>query len=131
MITVEETETIKWRAGEFFNPMLNKQQKLAVKRILSGECRPTPYILFGPPGTGKTITVVEAILQVMVGDKWTVSHLFSVRTLTVILWVSALLLFHKQELEVSFLSLFTELFGMIKLMWIWKKKSPEWLIFIS
>uniref|UniRef100_A0A803XQ40 RNA helicase n=1 Tax=Meleagris gallopavo TaxID=9103 RepID=A0A803XQ40_MELGA len=60
----QKSEKIKWRAGEFFNPMLNKQQKLAVKRILSGECRPTPYILFGPPGTGKTITVVEAILQI-------------------------------------------------------------------
>jgi putative helicase MOV10L1 len=35
---------------KFFNDKLNDRQRAAVTRILKGQCRPTPYILFGPPG---------------------------------------------------------------------------------
>ncbi|XP_037586025.1 RNA helicase Mov10l1 [Cebus imitator] len=61
---VDEIQTPEARKVEFFNPVLNENQKLAVRRILSGDCRPLPYILFGPPGTGKTVTIIEAVLQV-------------------------------------------------------------------
>uniref|UniRef100_A0AAR2K7F0 RNA helicase n=1 Tax=Pygocentrus nattereri TaxID=42514 RepID=A0AAR2K7F0_PYGNA len=58
------TTLSRWFIEGFFNCNLNPAQKEAVKRILSGDCRPTPYVLFGPPGTGKTVTLIEAILQV-------------------------------------------------------------------
>ncbi|XP_050672000.1 uncharacterized protein LOC126970236 [Leptidea sinapis] len=51
----------------FYNPLIkdNKEQKSAVEHIVSGSSGLAPYIVFGPPGTGKTMTIVEAIVQIV------------------------------------------------------------------
>ncbi|XP_030381830.1 helicase MOV-10 isoform X2 [Scaptodrosophila lebanonensis] len=41
----------------------NSEQLQAVQQIVTGPNAMAPYIVFGPPGTGKTTTIVEAILQ--------------------------------------------------------------------
>ncbi|KIY67638.1 RNA helicase [Cylindrobasidium torrendii FP15055 ss-10] len=43
----------------------NDRQKLAVGCIVRMPAGSSPFVLFGPPGTGKTVTIVEAILQVL------------------------------------------------------------------
>uniref|UniRef100_A0A3B4BM13 RNA helicase n=1 Tax=Periophthalmus magnuspinnatus TaxID=409849 RepID=A0A3B4BM13_9GOBI len=49
-----------------FNRQLenNPEQYAAVQRIVAGSSKPAPHLVFGPPGTGKTITLVEAMNQV-------------------------------------------------------------------
>lgn len=60
---ITQTELPHFR---MFNKDLEKnpEQKAAVQHILSGISKPAPYLIFGPPGTGKTVTLVEAIKQV-------------------------------------------------------------------
>uniref|UniRef100_A0A6I8NIJ1 RNA helicase n=1 Tax=Ornithorhynchus anatinus TaxID=9258 RepID=A0A6I8NIJ1_ORNAN len=43
----------------------NPQQVQAIRNIILDTSRPAPYLIFGPPGTGKTVTLVEAIKQVV------------------------------------------------------------------
>ncbi|XP_033181897.1 putative helicase mov-10-B.2 isoform X2 [Anabas testudineus] len=53
-----------------FNRQLenNPEQHAAVQRIVAGSSKPAPHLVFGPPGTGKTITLVEAMNQVSRAD---------------------------------------------------------------
>uniref|UniRef100_A0A1I8Q9M8 C2H2-type domain-containing protein n=1 Tax=Stomoxys calcitrans TaxID=35570 RepID=A0A1I8Q9M8_STOCA len=46
----------------------NPEQLQAVRNIAEGPRNDATYIIFGPPGTGKTTTLVEAILQVWKRD---------------------------------------------------------------
>lgn len=56
---------------QFFNQGLNKSQQDAVKAVLNNA---ELMILHGPPGTGKTTTLIEAIQQlIVVGEKVLVS----------------------------------------------------------
>ncbi|XP_029007903.1 putative helicase mov-10-B.1 isoform X2 [Betta splendens] len=53
-----------------FNQQLenNPEQHAAIQRIVAGSSKPAPHLVFGPPGTGKTFTLVEAMNQVNRAD---------------------------------------------------------------
>ena len=69
----------------FYDRQLNPEQQEAVVSILkaSKAGQSVPYIVFGPPGTGKTKTVIEAALQLCRQRMW------CGRVATVLLTVSA------------------------------------------
>ncbi|XP_014907512.1 putative helicase mov-10-B.1 isoform X3 [Poecilia latipinna] len=43
----------------------NPEQQKAIRHILARSAKPAPYLIFGPPGTGKTVTLVEVIKQIV------------------------------------------------------------------
>ncbi|XP_043472693.1 putative helicase mov-10-B.1 [Leptopilina heterotoma] len=47
------------------NVAKNPEQVQAVEQIVGGTSYPSPYLVFGPPGTGKTATIVEAVCQLI------------------------------------------------------------------
>ncbi|KAG8038438.1 hypothetical protein G9C98_006134 [Cotesia typhae] len=59
---IGDNKKIKW-----INKSIEKnpEQQQAVLNILNKTSHTAPYILFGPPGTGKTSTLVETICQIM------------------------------------------------------------------
>ncbi|KAM8719655.1 hypothetical protein ACLKA7_005822 [Drosophila subpalustris] len=61
----EDNMYLNDRQLPWFNASLNSIQKLAVFHILRGDVDNLPYVIFGPPGTGKTVTLVEAALQLI------------------------------------------------------------------
>lgn len=52
---------------KFYNTNLNERQRVAVENIQSS-CSKNAYILIGPPGTGKTVTLTELIVQLLRKD---------------------------------------------------------------
>ncbi|XP_043472685.1 putative helicase mov-10-B.1 [Leptopilina heterotoma] len=47
------------------NVAKNPEQVQAVEQIVGDTSYPSPYLVFGPPGTGKTATIVEAVCQLI------------------------------------------------------------------
>ena len=86
-----EVITVTLNSRTFYDRDLNSEQEQAVQKILSGSSRPAPYLVFGPPGTGKTVTLVEAIKQVR--NSWSLWFLMSIASPTKLIrwckvWVS-------------------------------------------
>ncbi|XP_059612252.1 putative helicase MOV-10 isoform X2 [Phlebotomus argentipes] len=61
------THPIDFSGFEWINDSVkeNPEQQSAIIHMVEKSSFPAPYILMGPPGTGKTTTIVEAICQII------------------------------------------------------------------
>ena len=53
---------------KLFDSQLNHEQLRAIQTVLNDDYGQVPYLISGPPGTGKTKTVVELALQMLAQD---------------------------------------------------------------
>ncbi|KAH7340553.1 P-loop containing nucleoside triphosphate hydrolase protein [Rhizoctonia solani] len=70
---VHEKRQLTTRNVRTVNPLIsqNPPQLLAIKSIVNLPPGSPPFVIFGPPGTGKTVTAVEAMLQLLLADPTT------------------------------------------------------------
>ena len=61
-INHQKIERFKWLDKRVAT---NKEQMMAIKNIVNCTAYPFPFIIFGPPGTGKTSTLIECIAQIL------------------------------------------------------------------
>ena len=52
-------------ARQFFDQALNVEQRIAVENVCRQNYGVIPYLISGPPGTGKTKTIIETALQLI------------------------------------------------------------------
>lgn len=53
---------LNWRNHKIIK---NEEQKQAIENIVNETAFPSPYLIIGPPGTGKTTTIIESIVQIL------------------------------------------------------------------
>lgn len=58
----ERFDSIEWMNK---NVGVNPAQSTAIKHIVNRSSFPSPFIVFGPPGTGKTSSLVETVAQIV------------------------------------------------------------------